>query len=113
MSVSAQEDKKFDCYLQTRNGGKLGSNILMTLPQLEGYNNTGCVINEKKEMIETNAIIDIYTFIGSKGWEYVTQITELIHGTVYTWHIFKKKVTSIKEVYEEFPLHTNVDGAQQ
>ena len=112
IGVHAQEENKTGCFMQVRFGGPQGGNILVCLPKFEGYYNIGTVLNEKKEKIEAKEIVDILTFVASKGWEYVTQYTEVSYGKADNWFIFKKKVKSIREAYEDFPLHTNVDGPQ-
>lgn len=112
IGVHAQETEKFDCFVQVRIGGEQGSNILVCLPKFEGYYNIGTVINEKKEKIEVKEMVDILTFVASKGWEYVMHFSEVNYGKSYTWYVFKKKVKNVREAYEDFPLHTNVDGPQ-
>ena len=113
MSVYAQEvEKEFDCYVQTRIGGPYSENILVGLPKLEGYRNIGTILDENKQNIKIKGLIEILNYFSMRDWEYVMQFTEIMSGSAYTWYVFKKKVKSVRQVYEEFPLHSNVDGPQ-
>ena len=113
MSVHAQEvEKEFDCYVQTRIGGLYSENILVGLPKLEGYNNIGVILDENKKEIKVKDLIEILNYFSMRDWEYVMQFTEIKSGSAYTWYVFKKKVKSVRQVYEEFLLHTNVNGPE-
>ena len=60
--------------------------------------------------VEVKSIVDALNFVSSKGWEYVSQYTEEDYGITLYWFVFKKKVSSIQDVYKEFPLHSNINS---
>ena len=111
--VAKAQSEKFDGYVGVRVGGDRSENILVSLPKLEGFKNVGLALGKDQEPLTIENYADIFTFMGEKHWTFVTKTEEKLYSQIYTWLIFKKDVNNIKEIYEEFPIHTNKESATQ